>query len=667
MVSAARDMLHRVIQLANWGRATRPLISGTVNVKIYMAAYMIAARPTHVFESAGELEMRVLNASRSMLGPLHKAATALSQGRTWKHVRTHVAPRLPSLLCTYLRTFKDWKLVDEKKLANRLTTALWHLEEAERGLKGEEADAKIRPELQAQQKRLREKLAQIAGDKAVQAHDEETKRRLAHPATVSRDADVPQPPPAPAGHVGGMTNEQLAHELLLDKDFRLDEKAGMSDDKLVHTKIRETFERAFWESLVEDLASSPPTYARVLSVLTEIRTGIEGLSQGQPEERRIGEVIDVDAITTQLRQQAFDYLGVEALVDEVVKVLLSMHDRMRSPERNKETADKWAEVRASMQGAASQDQTARARAACAALELVLDRVHAIRVDTANDKLRAIAPVIREHGVEYEKSHFVKKLDRGAITLDGTKRWIAHTLAELVDNKDERVKVQDLALGRPEDFEAVLYAAYVNLVADYPHWGGVHRGQGDEEAVPETMALDLLRIKALNAHFHTEVLSSVLLVTTEEFFRKHITTPNVRDEAFRGVQDALVASLPKPNKSAPAITLVMEITDKALRPTQRSNLQKALEKNVKRSSAVYGATTKIFKRVWYHFVRDGKFDPKCKMPKCAEVLLSEVAKHTKALRTVATHNKKVHVTRYNPIIKAAGEELACAAKTRTPGK
>lgn len=52
-------------------------------------------------------------------------------------------------------------------------------------------------------------------------------------------------------------------------------QAGMSDEKLVHTKIRETFERAFWESLVEDLSCTPPSFSRVLNVLFEIKTGIQ--------------------------------------------------------------------------------------------------------------------------------------------------------------------------------------------------------------------------------------------------------------------------------------------------------------------------------------------------------------------------------------------------------
>ena len=60
---------------------------------------------------------------------------------------------------------------------------------------------------------------------------------------------------------------------------------------------------------------------------------------------------------------------------------------------------------------AAEEHAVRARAMCEALEFLLDRVHAVRVDTANNKLRAIAPVILEHGVEYERSHFKKKLEQ----------------------------------------------------------------------------------------------------------------------------------------------------------------------------------------------------------------------------------------------------------------
>jgi len=42
---------------------------------------------------------------------------------------------------------------------------------------------------------------------------------------------------------------------------------------------------------------------------------------------------------------------------------------------------------------------------CKALEFLLDRVNIMRVDAANARLRLISPVIRDHGVQYERDKF----------------------------------------------------------------------------------------------------------------------------------------------------------------------------------------------------------------------------------------------------------------------
>lgn len=623
---------------------------------------MIVARPTHVFEAVGDLESKVLCASKPMLEAFHKTAEALSKGVPWHQVKRDTARELPALLCEYLRAFKDWKLVDERKLAERLKKALRGLEDAERALKDEEEESNIRVELIAQQQRLREKLAQIAGHKEVAAHDAE--RRAAAGSTavatvfkVAGSSDAAPPP----GHVGGMTNEQLAHELLLDKDFRLDEKSGMSEDKLVHTKIRETFERAFWESLVEDLSADPPSYSRVLSVMTEIKTGIESLAAGYTEARQIGEIVDVELITQQLSKDSLDYKGCENLVDAIVGVLVSMHDRMKSTKRREETVNKWADVREKMVNAPENDNSAKASAICAALELVLDRVHAVRVDTANHKLKAITPVIREHGVDYEKSQFNKKLEKKIIGLERTRAWISHTVSELTRGQDTRVDASDLIQGKPGDFEAVFYIAIVDLIADYPNWGGTTRERAQKDEIPETMLLDLLRVQALNKHFHANVVSSIILVTVEQKVRELIRDAEVRTKLIEAAQEIVLKNPPKPTAPRHTIKLVMEELNSKMVADQLATLQSILEKNVKKNSAVYVPMTKILKRAWYHLTKDKSIPSQCQVPEAAKVLIPEVGRHCLSLAAVAVLNKKVHVERYNEIIAKAAETIASSNK------
>jgi hypothetical protein len=69
----------------------------------------------------------------------------------------------------------------------------------------------------------------------------------------------------------GMSNEQLAHEILLDPNFHLRERGCIPNDALVYGTLRETYVRAFWESLEDDLTSDPVSYSRIINVVKEIK------------------------------------------------------------------------------------------------------------------------------------------------------------------------------------------------------------------------------------------------------------------------------------------------------------------------------------------------------------------------------------------------------------
>lgn len=71
-----------------------------------------------------------------------------------------------------------------------------------------------------------------------------------------------------------MSNEQLAHEILLDPTFCMDQD-GSSSNKLLCTRLPVAFSPAFWNSLHEDLCQNPMQYGRVYLVLQEIKTVIQ--------------------------------------------------------------------------------------------------------------------------------------------------------------------------------------------------------------------------------------------------------------------------------------------------------------------------------------------------------------------------------------------------------
>ena len=122
--------------------------------------------------------------------------------------------------------------------------------------------------------------------------------------------------------------------------------------------------------------------------------------------------MDLDFIRQQAEAGLYTWDSCRGLVGAVVQVI----QRVQAAGRDEETRARWGLVEQGMREASAEG---RPRALCVALEFLLDRVNAMRVDAANARLRLIAPVIKDHGVDYERGKFQDKLDDGSLTLERT--------------------------------------------------------------------------------------------------------------------------------------------------------------------------------------------------------------------------------------------------------
>lgn len=67
----------------------------------------------------------------------------------------------------------------------------------------------------------------------------------------------------------GMQNMALAHEIAVDKNFKID-KLEPEEDTL-HKKVKEIVHKAFWDILSNELSQDPPIYTQALRLLKEIK------------------------------------------------------------------------------------------------------------------------------------------------------------------------------------------------------------------------------------------------------------------------------------------------------------------------------------------------------------------------------------------------------------
>jgi hypothetical protein len=232
----------------------------------------------------------------------------------------------------------------------------------------------------------------------------------------------------------------------------------------------------------------------VLRVLAEIKDGIADLA-GHRESGAICEAVDLDFIKKQAEMGLYGWNSCTALIVSIVQII----QRTQAPKRDGETRDRWLLLQATFQVTAELE---RPRVFCKSLEFMLDRVNAMRIDAANARLRLIAPVIKDHGVDYERGKFQEKVDDGSLTLERTTAWIRLTLRREVALN--AVRIEDLMSGTAGAFVHVHSAAVLSLVCE--------QKTATTDVSPETLSMDVHRIYLLQREFRNITAAATMMVT-----------------------------------------------------------------------------------------------------------------------------------------------------------
>ena len=242
---------------------------------------------------------------------------------------------------------QEWKVPDEKKLSSRIQHALTALYSAEEKLPASEpADSQLRREFTTQIGLLRAKLSRVAGPEALEQFDSSRGAPLTggeaaltgggaaltggEAALTHGGAALTHGGAAGGGVLasgwalrtvpGRLSNEQLAHELALDRTFQLDGSGGSSSEDPLYRQIRNTFQLAFWDSLVGDLRLETPCYVRVLQVVAELREGLDTL-RGTRNLGNFMQVVNVDYIRDQAERGLYNWLECRNLITTIFRVV----------------------------------------------------------------------------------------------------------------------------------------------------------------------------------------------------------------------------------------------------------------------------------------------------------------------------------------------------------
>lgn len=267
-------------------------------------------------------------------------------------------------------------------------------------------------------------------------------------------------------------------------------------------------------------------------------------------------------------------------------------------------------------------------------------------------------MIQSVGAGYEDHVFRKMIESGQISMVRTRAWLRHTINRLRADPSPCVNIgwasggslaQNDSAAIASSFPLIVCAAMVDLVAEFPNWGGQEGLAGTEEDAPETVMFDLRRLRSLNRRFHTGVLNAVILIQaqTEALNR----APR---GAHQAILDAVTATLDaspaRPGLAGPVVDRVLADLAPHMAPHDLDATRALVLKHIDPGHVVYRHVAKQFRLFWFNRLR-GNSTYALRVPPFAVRVQDRALPGIDALANVTRVGLAVHgASRYRGILR-----------------
>lgn len=506
--------------------------------RVFLSAILVIYHPDEIMPEMGEREVALKNAASAMLA-LFESVLADDFAK--------IAPFIEAWNAYHVM-FEDWKKADTEKVLSFMFEHFMQLETLRASVSSSSGTStEWQPQIDNQQKIIKDKVVRIGGKSALQrliAGQREFRGDVSDSSDAEVLADSPNSrrrndsvrgrsnltsttdnsvPATPAqeqavslGDVfsefgSAMTNEALAHELIMNPDFELS-----SDPNSIEQKVRTMAKKAFFNKIREELEAKQ--FSWVTGIVTDIKKQIlDMLTTKGKLFVEITESLDAQLIQQQVEKNVFDFTQ---FVDFVTTRMLQLCAPIRDAEIRhiKELPD-----------IVSQ------------LESILTILDDMKLDLANFRLRSLRPHLLKQASEYEQNKFKAALEAKAITLDKTAKWLEDaskkTEDEAAARNPEKVDIPD---NRPR-FDAIYFNALLSLFFS-PEFH-------PREQLAETLMMDSDRILSYQNEAQAITVVASLLMLTKNF------VPEIRDEvaALKKLKAGLFSLLQEANTTVPVLS------------------------------------------------------------------------------------------------------------------
>ena len=504
--------------------------NAALNTRTFLSAYMIYGHPVEVLNKKGAQEQHLMQKCKDLVEQFESCVNRLARTNNFTPNSTQLES-LSQAYSAYTSAFAAWRLQDSSVLIEGMVASFVELDAIWQTVKDDtrgEVANDYREGIRDNQVMLLSRIRKLAGsDRAdtliKKAIRESRKRRPkkrpfaeVRPRGVRSEQGPVGPDPAAldsaetaveAVSIPGVeqrydssddaaltelftpmpSNRKLTHELAIDKDFRLEDTTSAAREQL-YRSICDSMKHGFelGDGLVWTVSAAENIREKLLRMLTP----------GNSMHSLISETLELDLIQQQCRAGVFSY-------DGFFQFMANMLPKLCAPFRDDE-------MKALVKYLHSHEN-GDVGAMTEKLFRVLRMVDCLSMDYTNFMIMNAAPTLIREAAGYEQRMFAKDLEAGIVSLEKTRRWWQVSFTQLSAEADRR---DPEGIRNPADRPtslAVFGHALIGLALD--------PGQLQVSSVPETLMLDLERLRTLRAKAVRITVIGALLLTAKNLLKR----------------------------------------------------------------------------------------------------------------------------------------------------
>ncbi|KAI8991876.1 T-complex protein 11-domain-containing protein [Mycotypha africana] len=444
----------------------------------------------------------------------------------------------------------------------------------------------------------------------------------------------------------GLANAQLAHELIMDPDFKIEKLTSAFENK-----VKTIAQKAFFDKMAEDIQNGQ-AHAVIPPLFSDIKNRLLVLSN--PESslyNNIQESIDILLIEQQLKQHP-EQFDIQSVIDHILGLMAWMCAPVRDDEINE------ARSLRTLTSPHNNDKKGRITLLLKQLQTILSLLEKMTLDHANYKLHLLRPHLLSIAVDYERESFAAWLEQqhsstssssssassssSSLTpLGRTETWLTKSVDKLCQEAAKR-NPDNIERSNKPSHDAILEDAFLSLLCQPILIA--------KDNVPETLALDVSRLAYFQNEIQAITIGGALVIIAKSF------GSNIDDNSMFELASRLFTMLEN-NSSIEHLSAEL-IRVAHVKSEQRELLKNVVDKTLNYKDKVFTLVLDRVVKIIKSTIQSRKFVTSATLESFGlQYVQSQLQATALNIQRLVNHNRKVYATWYNQlIVKAVNDKL-----------